>query len=118
MFDPSVIMEMLKNPEQVIKTLIQDYDKCSKNREAMDKTLTKLRDNPSLFTENPNNLVKLLEGQVVSNRALNDINTRLLLLLIVYSSGDSLTSDTAKVAVKLGQGEEALQEMFKRKMGK
>jgi hypothetical protein len=119
MFDPSVFLDILKNPEQVIATLIGDYEKCGKNREAMDKTLAKLRESPETFTKNPNNMIKLLEGQVVSNRALHDINTRLLLLLIVYCSSSNFASESGMLAVKLGKasGEDVLKEMLRRKMG-
>ena len=62
------------------------------------------------------NVDKALFACSKSLKHLNDVNQRLLMLIMVYVSGDNYQSDVAHALVKMGRGEEALQEMFKQKM--
>lgn len=109
--DSKTFLEMLKNKEQVIRTVLKDLDTCDKNTAAF----TKLED---LYNEGGSvNTEKVLKAYAKSMRHMNEVNRRLLMILLIYISGDSYNSDTGKVLIKMGRGEEALKEMFKQKMG-
>lgn len=110
--ESELFMRMLKDREQVLSSLLGDLGSCGKNVDAFEK-LTKL------YHESPDSVSteKALAACAKSLRHLNDVNRRLLLLLLVYVAGDNFTSDTGKVLVRMGRGQEALQEMLRQKMG-
>ncbi|HHZ96999.1 MAG TPA: hypothetical protein EYN67_15930 [Flavobacteriales bacterium] len=109
-FTPEIFMDMLKDKESVILSLIKDFDTCEKNRQAIDILLQKQEDAKVI------DITKVQKAYSKSIRHLNDVNMRLLLLLITYAQGDGFSSDTAGALIKFGQGKEALREMFKQKM--
>lgn len=109
-FEPKDFMDMLKNKEQVITSILKDFDSCSQNMAAFEKLEQLFADGKEVKTE------KVLAASAKSLRHLNDMNRRLLMLLLVYSSSNNYSSDVAQVLVKFGQGEEALQEIFRQKM--
>ena len=108
--DSETFMKMLKNPEQVITGLLKDLDSCQKNMSAFQKLEELYESGEDVSTE------KALKACAKSLRHTNELNLKLIMLLIVYVSGGNYQSDTAQVLNKLGRGEEALQEMFKRKL--
>ena len=55
-------------------------------------------------------VVKIVQEQADALRHLSAI-------ALVYTSGDSITTDAAKAAARLGEGSEALKEMWRQKMG-
>ncbi|WP_429565652.1 hypothetical protein [Paraburkholderia sp. MM6662-R1] len=105
-------MSMLKDSERVIATILKDFETSSANMKAFEKLADLYRTNPDeVSTE------RALAACAKSLRHLNDVNRRMLLLLLVYASGGSYETDTAKVLIKLGRGEDALREMMRKKMG-
>lgn len=111
MNDPQVFLDMLKNKELMMGTLMTDLDVCSQNMQAFDKLA-------KLYDENPDSVsvAAALKAASKSLRHINDLNRRLIMMLLVYGVSDSFSSDTAKLLVKMGRGEDALREMFKQKM--
>lgn len=103
-------MSMLKNQEQVISTILKDLGTCDKNMQSFEKLESLYEQGKEVNTE------KVLKACAKSLRHTNDVNRRLLMVLLVYVSGGSYSSDTSKVLMKMGRGKEALQEMFKRKV--
>ena len=108
--DSDAFMAMLKNKEQVIKMILSDLDSCDKNQGAF----TKLE---GLYAEGKEvNIDKAMAACAKALRHSNDVNRRLLMLLLVYTTGGDYGSDCAKTLSKLGRGQEALQEMMRQKM--
>lgn len=102
-------VDMIKNKEQVLKVIVEDLDVSSKNMQGFAKL-------EQLYHEGKDvNVDKVLRSAAKSLRHLNDVNTRVLLLLLIYIGGDNYTADSAKVAIKLGAGDEALREMMRSK---
>jgi len=109
--DSETFMGMLKNKEQVLQTILSDLDSCGKNHDAFEKLA-------SLYEEGkPVDNDKAMKALSLSVKHLNDVNRKLLLILLVYASGDNYTTDCALVLNKMGRGREAMQAMFRAKMG-
>jgi hypothetical protein len=109
--DNELFMAMLKDREQVIATILKDFETSGANMKAFEKLAELYRTNPDeVSTE------RALAACAKSLRHLNDVNRRLLLLTLIYTSGGSYQTDTAKVLVKMGRGEDALREMMRQKM--
>lgn len=108
--DSETFMNMLRNPEQVVSAILKDLETSEKNMLAFAKLETLYEQGKEVNTE------KILTASAKSLRHINELNRRILMLLLVYVSGDSYGSDTGKVLLKMGRGKEVLQEMFKRKM--
>lgn len=104
-------MQMLSNKEQILQTILADVDSCGKNFEAFEKL-------EALYDEgrevNPD---KALRACAKSLRHVNEVNRRMLMLLLVYVSGSNYNGDTTQVLMKLGRGQDALREMMRQKMG-
>ena len=110
MFNPQIFMDMLKDKESVIKALIKDFDSCEKNRDVLDKLLAMQEEGKQIDYN------KVGKAYSKSLRHLNDVNMRLLILLLVYAQSDAFGSASAQALMKFGRGKEALQEMFKQKL--
>lgn len=59
---------------------------------------------------------KQLETAVKTNKWLSEMLIKVLMVQLTYAMGDNFTSDAAKVLLKMGHGEEALQHMFNSKL--
>lgn len=108
--DSETFMNMLKQPEQVVGAILKDLETSEKNMLAFEKLEALYKNGTKVDIE------KVLIASTKSLRHINELNRRLLMLLLVYVSGDSYRSDTGKVLLKMGRGKEVLQEMFKQKM--
>lgn len=110
--DSQVLLDMLKNKQLIAGQLVADLDTCDKNMQAFEKL-------ERLYAETPDtvNATKALTACSKSLRHLNEMNRRLIMLLVVYAAGDNFSSDSAKLLLKMGRGDEALREMFRQKMG-
>lgn len=109
--DSDAFMAMLKNKEQVVTMILKDLESCEKNQAAFVKLEGLYNDGKKVDTE------KAMQGYAKALRHSNDVNRRLLMLLLVYVSGGNYDSDCAQTLSKLGRGKKALQEMLKRKIG-
>lgn len=107
--DKDDFMKLIKNKEEVIAMIMKDLDICTKNEKAFSKMID------TMETDNVD-MLKMLKGFAKSNRHLNQMNCRLLILALTYTSGGSFSTDVALMLNKLGYGQEALQELFKQKM--
>lgn len=105
-----LLTAMLKNKEQVIESLLRDISTSMANNQAF-TSLCELYDRGEQVSTD-----KALKAAAKSLRHLNEVNSRLLLMLVVYSSSDSFSADVAKILVRLGDGEAALQELMRQKM--
>ena len=108
--DSDAFMAMLKNKEQVITMIFKDLDSCDKNQAAFTKLENLYEDGKSVDID------KAMAACAKALRHSNDVNRRLLMLMLVYTAGGDYSADCAKTLSKLGHGKEALQEMLKQKM--
>lgn len=70
-------MKMLQNKEQVIKMILKDLDTSNLNKQGFEKLQDLLGQGKEVSTE------KVLNACAKSLRHLNEVNTRLLLLVLV-----------------------------------
>lgn len=107
-----IFMSMLKNKEEVLVSIIKDLDTCDKNMQAFEKLCSLFEQGKEVNTD------KALTACAKSMRHMNDVNRRMLMVLMVYVSGNNYDGDTASVLVRMGRGQDAVREMFRRKMGR
>jgi len=100
-----IIFNLLKNKGDVIKFLLDTFQKSDNMSEGLRK-LTE-SENEEFKTK------KLLE--VVANQSLQI--KHLSLLLLCYAQGSNFDVDVAHMLNKMGRGEEALKQMAKNKFG-
>lgn len=110
MINPELFLSMFKNKKQVLISIQKDFDVCKSNQDSFEKLATLLEDGKNVSNE------KVLKSVSKSLRYLNELNSKLLLLLLIYVSGRSYDSDLTHMLAKLGEGEAAIKELFKRKM--
>lgn len=106
-----MFLDMMKNKEQMLQMLLSDINACSDNAAAFSKLETLYANGRAVSQEHA------MAAFAKSLRHTNETLKRTLITLTVYVAGDNFTSDSAKVAMKLGKGQEALQAMFAQKMG-
>lgn len=107
-----VFMEMLKNKEQVVKSLAGAYEQSGRVETGMEKVVDSVLENPS-----EENLRKMINTTMKCVKRQAGIIKMLVMLNLVYVSGSNYSADVAAVLMKMGRGQEALREMFKQKMG-
>ncbi len=111
LLNDDMFMEMLKNKKRVVEVLLKDIGVCDKNAKAFLKLENLYLQGKEVNTE------KAIKACAKSLRHSNDVNKRLLMLLLVYVSGNNYSGDTAAILNKMGRGQEAVRELFKQKMG-
>ena len=94
----------------MIGSLLEDFSKCKQNRDNLQVFRDRIKEGKEVPEDEMN------AALLTSLKHLNDLNTRLVLLLVVYTSGGDFKTDSAKVLTKLGLGQEALQELMRQKM--
>ena len=108
--DSQAFMDMLKNKDRVVEAILKDLGACEQNTAAFQKL-------EGLYAEGCEvNPEKVMQASAKSIRHLNDVNRRMLMLLLIYVVGGDYTSATAQVLMKMGRGDDALKEMFRQKM--
>ena len=112
-FDADFLLKMLKDKEQVFRTLVGDGNQAMIIHGELDQTLKERFDDE----DDPEVLKAWVKSLMKVNRRQATTLTHLLTIMLVYVQSDTFTSDVGKALVKLGRGEEALQEMFKQKTG-
>lgn len=105
-----MFMDMLKNKDKILSSILKDIDTSDKNMKSFEKLCALFEQGKEVNTE------KALTACAKSIKHMNDMNRRMLIVLLVYTAGNNFSSDSASVLVKLGRGEEALREIFKSKM--
>jgi hypothetical protein len=106
-----LFMAMLKDKGQVITSIMKDFDTSEANMKAFTSLSELCRTSPGEVSTD-----KAIAACAKSLRHLNDVNRRMLLLLLVYVAGGDYQTDTAHVLNKMGHGEDALREMLRQKM--
>ena len=77
--DSELFMDMLKNKEQVIASILKDVDSCTKNMQAFEKLEALYKAGEDVSTD------KALKACATSLRHTNEVNRKLLLLMLVYT---------------------------------
>ncbi len=108
---PDDFMQMLKNPKQVAKMLLKDMGTCETNSKTLETLLGHYSDGK---TPDPKQVAVALTQSL---KHCNDVNRRIMMMLLGYVLQGDFTVDAAKVLSRLGHGQEALQEMLKQKLG-
>jgi len=96
----------------VVKGLSSSLEKCNGNLNGLEKFINNI-DDAEMSKENIRQKLKTL--MKVEKEQISIIK-QFLLINLIYVSSDTFTTDAAKLTMKLGRGEEALQAMFKAKM--
>lgn len=113
--DPKQLIALISDRKAILTKILEITDRNFKQKEGC----AKLRESISR-KEEPNhsqaNLIRCIEVSLqVSEKNSQDL-MELAQLLLVYTQSDSFTGDVAKMAGKLGMGNEALQAMLRAKM--
>lgn len=98
------ILDLLKDKTKLIEFLINSVQNSSKTTKGL-RSLAEGENSEEFKTK------KLLE--IVANQNIQIRNMSIILLC--YSQSNSFDSDIGQMMVKMGRGEEALQQMFKNK---
>ncbi|MDX1700057.1 MAG: hypothetical protein R3250_05530 [Melioribacteraceae bacterium] len=107
-----LMMEFMKDKKTALSAMFENLAKTQSYILGLNKFLDNI-DNAEMSEENIRKKFKTLMKVI---RDQNSMLTKLLLINIVYMQGDRFDSDVAKVLLKMGHGDEALQQMFKNKM--
>lgn len=110
MFD-QVFMDMLKNKKRVVESLAGAYDQSEKIESGLHSVIDSVLDNPS-----EENLRKMVKTTMKCTKTMAGIIKMLIMLNLVYVSGNEYTSDVGNILIRLGRGDEALREIFKQKL--
>lgn len=113
--DPNRILDLIKDKKGVIKKMLEIIDRNQTQVDGCNKLFNSIN-----RKEDPNhsqaNMVRCLEVSLsVSAKNSQDLMDMAQLLLI-YAQSDGFTADVAKMASKLGKGDEALRAMFEAKL--
>ncbi len=122
-FDPTVIMDLLKDRQKFLKSIMSAAEKSQAMHTGMNdmvEQLEKLLDKD--MSVNPEESFKIILrtelALVKSFRIQTETNLTLLTTALVYAQGSSFQSDITKMLIKMGgNGGEALRQMWKNKMG-
>ena len=108
--ESEMFFQMLKNREQVIVGLVNDVNSCTKNMHAFEKL-------ERLYETNPDGVStwQALKACAKSLRHLNEVNRKLMMLLIPYVAGKLFTEESTNILLRTGRGEDALQEALRQK---
>ena len=109
-----ILLETLKDKTKLITFLLETIQESQKEKEGLTKLSESLtRENPNLSAEN---LAKCLATTMkVSAKQSHSIQNLAIISLIVCQSPD-FDSDITKMMIKMGRGQEAVQQMWKNKM--
>lgn len=108
------IMDILKDKGKIIEFLIKSIQDAKSEKDGIMKLCESLtRENPNA---SPENLLKCIATsmKVISRQSERIQNLSIIALLTVQSP--DFDKDVAMLLVKMGHGEEALQQMLKNKM--
>ena len=104
-----LMLDIIKNPEEMLQKSFEDLDEVSKIVKGIPKVID------SIENGSESNLRHQLKNQMASLHKISKMLQRQALFNIVMLSGDNFKSDAAKVAIKLGYGDEALKATLQQK---
>lgn len=99
------ILNLLKDKSSVLKFLLQTVE----NSNLMADGLNGFDKNDNSDKFKIDTLVRISRNQSIQIKQLASI-------LIVYTQSSNFDSDMARMAIKMGKGEEALKQMFENKL--
>lgn len=105
-----VFLEMLRNKEQVIETVIGDVQQAQTMERGLNSMLERMESGEELDG------VKARKVILRTLRRQSQILGRLAFLMLVYVQGENFNSDSTRALMRMGLGREAVREMWKRKM--
>ncbi len=109
-----LLFDLLKDKTKVIAFLLETIQETAKQKEGLAKL------SESLTRENPNhsieNIAKCLAVTMKTESKQAQMIQSLATICLVYAQSSSFDSNIGHMMVKMGRGEEALQQMFKNKM--
>ena len=108
-----LMMEFMKDKKTALSAMFEGIEKTQSYIAGLNKFIDNI-DNAEMSDENIRKKFKTLMKVI---RDQNSMLTKLLLINVVYMQSDSFDADVAKVLMKLGHGQEALQQMLRNKMG-
>jgi hypothetical protein len=103
---------MLNNRKEVLTTIMKDFGVCRKDQKGLKHVLETWEDRK----DNPEQLKHVLETLVKVNERQSEMINQMLILSLVYASGENFTSDSANMLMKLGHGDEAIRSMWNQKI--
>lgn len=102
---------MLKEKGSVIESIAESIEESIRIQNGLGKAKESVLSNPS-----EENLRKMLNTTMKSLETQSKTITQLSLILLVYAASNNFDSDVAQSLIKLGHGQDALREMFRKKM--
>ena len=122
-FDPSVIMDLLKDKKKFLASIM----KAAEKSQAMHTGMTDMTEQLEKMLEkdmsvNPEESFKIVMrtelAMIKCFKAQTETNLLLLTVALTYAQGSSFQSDIANMLIKMGSnGGEVLRQMWKNKMG-
>lgn len=106
-----LLLEMMKDKPKVIEAILNTIDKCEKTETGINKVSS------SIVTGSDKNLRKQIKNMSFSIRDMSQSLRQLAILCLIYTMSDSFDSDIGKIGIKLGDGKEFIQQLFKNKFG-
>ena len=108
-----LMLRAMRNKKETLHELFGIIQRQKKVNDGLENFVTAFADGK----DRNDQLAKMLLTVVRIVQEQADALKHLSAIALVYTSGDGFTSDAAKAAVRLGQGSEAVKEMFRQKMG-
>lgn len=109
----NLMMEFMKDKKTALSAMLEALDKTRSYSKGLNKFIDNI-DDADMSDENVKKKFKTLMKVV---RDQNSMLLKLLLINVVYMQSNNFDADVAKVLMKMGHGQEALQQMLKNKMG-
>ena len=108
-----LMLRAMRNKEEILKELLGILQRQKRVDDGLNnfaKALADGKDRNDQLAQILLTVVKIVQEQAGALRQLSSI-------ALVYLAGENFTTDAAKVANKLGAGQDAVRELFRQKMG-
>jgi len=112
-----MMKDFLRNREYVTKEVMRAMDETVRIQQGLLKFLQRLEDDNQAKEFTIDNLRYMLKISIKSQATVAKNSSQMMAVLLAYVMGDSFASDSAHVMLKMGAGEEAVQELFRSKFG-
>jgi len=106
-----LFLEMLRKPEVVIKSLLEQIDKSHRETKSYVRRIEAFEAGKSPKVEV---MLQSIAKTLIEQQKTNQI---LIVICLAYMGGDNFKSDAMRVTSKLGKSEEAFQAFVKDKFG-
>jgi hypothetical protein len=106
-----LLMDMLQNKEKVLAQILADADQTQTIIQGLGKVVDRIEDSSEA------DLRKQFQTLLKITARQNQTLRRLLVVAFVYIQSNDFDGSLGQALSKMGRGKEALQAMFKNKMG-